>query len=266
MLIGGALGPLCLWAVPVGNRSFNLVSASFPGIAWLSRRPLMSPCSFAVFHRSQEERAGDRHHRLADHVPAGGRAPRVRPPGVRGRAGGRAAGGDCGPGAGRSNTEIRRGSRYREEPAWNTNLHLVFGLSVHSPLFSAPRKYSLIQYQWVNRGEKKGLYSRLRPLTSLLSFCPAKSVCMKAFGGARYYFLCSLQLLTRSGFLVWDKWLFPAAVCLCWAVVRDVVGLCDVLAALWSLPQILFLIAAAYKNRGAVAVRANLRTKVHSDF
>lgn len=96
----------------------------------------MSPCSFAVFDRSQEERAGDRHHWLADHVPAGGRTPRVRPPGVRGRAGGRAAGGDCRPGAGRSNTEIRRGSRYREEPARNINLHFGFLGYLSAVLFS----------------------------------------------------------------------------------------------------------------------------------
>lgn len=36
--------------------------------------------------------------------------------------------------------------------------------------------------------------------------------------------------------------------------------------ALWRLPQILFLIAAAYKNRGAVAVSTNLWTKVHDNF
>lgn len=196
------------------NGLFNLVSPFSPETGLLLCRPLMSWCSFTVFNWSQEECTGDRHDWFSDHFPPGGRAPRVCQAGLWGRAGRCAAGGDSGPGISRSNTEVRRGSRYHNEPIWNKNLHSFLAVyqdvcwqSLKGPfsLFSVPRRCNLIQYQWVKGREKGALFLLVASNYTYLFLSVQQNLSTWRHSGVlAVQFVLSLQLSTSSDILVFE--------------------------------------------------------------
>lgn len=195
--------------------------------------------SFAVFHWSQEECAGDWHDWLTDHFPPRGWAPGVCQAGLWDWARRCAARGDCRPGTSRSNTEVCRGSRYCNELRWNINLLGLLVVCQNACWQSLEDPFSFSQFLLQQKVERKGPCSWLLHLTApIFSFLYSKICLHEGIWACLLLSLCSsCNISSSSDTLVFkDKWLSLAPIHLVWIAVQQVHN------------SVMFVLAASHKG------------------